>query len=179
MITAATKLPVNKGTKEAAPPPAARVSPLETLRNEIDRLFDDFPSGFLRSPFRRPAFDVEPFWRREWAVGAIPAVDIVEKDKAYEVTAELPGMDEKSIEVKFSEGMLTIRGEKEETKEEKEKDYHLSERRYGSFQRTFGVPDGVDASKIEATFSKGVLTVVLPKSAEAQKAEKKIAVKAK
>ena len=88
-------------------------------------------------------------------------------------------MDEKSIEVKFSDGMLTIKGEKEETKEEKEKDYHLSERRYGSFQRTFGVPDGVDANKIEATFTKGVLTVVLPKSAEAQKAEKKIAVKAK
>ena len=108
----------------------------------------------------------------------MPAVDIAETDKAYEITAELPGMDEKNIEVKFADGVLTIKGEKKEEKEEKKKDYYLSERSYGSFQRSFQVPDGVDTDKIEATFKKGVLTVTLPKSAEAQKAAKKIDVKA-
>ncbi|MBZ0229468.1 MAG: Hsp20/alpha crystallin family protein [Bauldia sp.] len=175
MAEAATKMPVKNEAKEAVPVRGA----LDSLRQEIDRLFEDFPSGLLRSPFRRPLFEAEPFWRREWSLGAIPAVDIVEKDKAYEVSAELPGMDEKNIEVKYADGLLTIKGEKEETKEEKKKDYHLSERRYGSFQRAFGVPDGVDADRIVATFNKGVLTVTLPKSAEAQKKEKTIAVTAK
>jgi HSP20 family protein len=73
--------------------------------------------------------------------------------------------------------MLTIKGEKKEEKEEKQKDYYLSERRYGSFQRSFAVPEGVDTDKIEANFFKGLLTVKLPKTAEARRAEKKIAVK--
>ena len=108
----------------------------------------------------------------------LPAVDVAEKDKEYEITAELPGMDESNIEVKLSNGMLTITGEKKEEKEEKKKDYYLSERRYGSFERSFQLPEGVDADKIEAKFTKGVLKVVLPKTAEAQKSVKKIAVKA-
>jgi HSP20 family molecular chaperone IbpA len=86
------------------------------------------------------------------------------------------GMDESNIDVKFSDGTLTIKGEKKDEREEKQKDYHLSERRYGSFQRSFGVPDGVDADKIEAHFKNGVLTVTLPKRPEAQKSEKKIAI---
>jgi len=107
----------------------------------------------------------------------VPAVDIAEKDKEYEITAELPGMDESNIDVKFADGLLTIKGEKKEEKEEKNKDYYLSERRYGSFQRSFPVPESVDANKIEAKFVNGVLTVKLPKSPEAQKNEKKIAIK--
>jgi HSP20 family protein len=87
-------------------------------------------------------------------------------------------MDEKNIEVKLANGGLTIKGEKQEEKEEKEKEYYLHERHFGSFERCFRVPEGVDTSKIEATFKKGVLTVTLPKSPEAQKAEKKIEVKA-
>ena len=79
--------------------------------------------------------------------------------------------------VKFSDGTLTIKGEKRDENEEKKKDYYLSERRYGSFQRSFGVPDGVDADKIEANFKNGVLTVTLPKTEHAQKSEKKIAIK--
>ena len=75
--------------------------------------------------------------------------------------------------------MLTIKGEKKEEKEEKAKNYHLSERRYGAFQRSFQLPFGVDAEKIEANFQKGVLTVTLPKTPEAQKKEKKIEIKAK
>jgi HSP20 family protein len=97
----------------------------------------------------------------------------VEKDKEYEITAELPGMD-----VKLSNDMLTIKSEKKEEKEEREKDYYVSERRYGSFMRSFQVPEGVATGKIEATFSKGVLNVKLPKSPEAQNSEKTISVKA-
>ena len=85
----------------------------------------------------------------------MPAVDIAETDKAYEITAELPGMDEKNIEVKFADGVLTIRGEKKDEKEEKKKDYYLSERSYGSFQRSFQVPDGVDTDKIEVDLQVG------------------------
>lgn len=87
-------------------------------------------------------------------------------------------MDEKDIEVKVANGGLTIKGEKQEEKEEKKKDYYLHERRFGSFERCFAIPEDVDADKIEAHFKKGVLTVTLPKKPEAQKAEKKIEVKA-
>jgi HSP20 family protein len=152
--------------------------PFDSLRREIDRLFDDFGNRFWRFPFRRSVFDTEPFWWGEVAEGTAPAVDIVEKDDAYEVTVELPGMDEKNIEVKLVNGSLTIRGEKQEEKEEKKQDYYLHERHFGSFERRFAVPEGVNTDKIEASFKKGVLTVRLPKKPEAIKPEKKIEVKA-
>jgi HSP20 family molecular chaperone IbpA len=110
--------------------------------------------------------------------GAVPAVDVTQTDKGYEVTAELPGMEEKDIEVKLANGILTIKGEKRDEKEEKKKDYYVRERSFGSFERSFQVPADVDADEINASFKKGVLTVMLPKSAEAQRAEKKIEVKA-
>jgi len=163
MADTAIKLPV-KSEKATALAPVAR-HPLETLQNEIDRLFGGFS---LSWPFGRP----DTSW------GAVPAVDVVEKDKAYEITAELPGMDEKDIELVIAGGALSIKGEKQEEKEEKRKGYYLSERRYGSFQRSFRVPDDVDVEKIDASFKKGVLTVTLPKKPGAAKAEKKIAVKA-
>ena len=139
MAETATKLPVGREAKADRP---AEWRPFESLRREVDRLFEDFQLGSWRSPFGRSLFDVQPFWRGEVGWGKAPAVDIVEKEKAYEVTAELPGMDESNIDVKFSDGTLTIKGEKRDEKEEKKKDYYLSERRYGSFQRSFGVPDG-------------------------------------
>jgi HSP20 family protein len=106
-----------------------------------------------------------------------PAVDITESNKAFELTADLPGLNEKNIEVKIANGGLTIMGEKKDEKEEKGKDYHLSERHFGSFQRHFRLPETVDVEKIEATFKNGVLHVTLPKKPEAQKSEKKIEVK--
>jgi HSP20 family protein len=117
-------------------------------------------------------------FRRELKWAKMPAVDVVESEKAYEITADLLGMDEKNIEVKVAEGVLTMKGERQEEKEEKKKDYYLQERSFGSFQRNFELPDSVDADKIEASFKKGVLTVKLPKKAEAQKPAKKIEVKA-
>src|SRR5581483_8713627 len=98
-------------------------------------------------PFRRSAFDIEPFWRRERALTSMPAVDVAETDKAYEITAELPGLEEKDIEVKLANGGLTIKGAKNEEKEEKKKGYYLHERRYGSFERYFDMPQGVDKDK--------------------------------
>jgi HSP20 family protein len=174
MAEAATKLPLR--TEGRKPDRPTEWRPFESLRREIDRLFDDFPVGSWRSPFGR-MFDVEPFWRGEIGWGKAPAVDVVDKEKAYEITVELPGMDESNIDVKFADGTLTIKGEKRDEKEDKRKDYYLSERRYGSFQRSFGVPDGVDVDRIEASFKNGVLTVTLPKTPEAQKSEKKIAIK--
>ena len=87
-------------------------------------------------------------------------------------------MDAGDVEVKYADGVLTIKGEKKEEKEEKKADYYMSERRFGTFQRVFRLPDGVDADKIVANFKNGVLTVTLPKTAESQKSEKKITIKA-
>jgi HSP20 family protein len=175
MAKAETSLPA-KAEGDAPASGLAEWPRLSSLRTEIDRLFEDFDLG-SRMPFRRAFRDIEPFWRRETTWTA-PAVDIVEKEKEYELTAELPGIDEKAIELKVGSGMLTIKGEKQEQKEEKKKDFFLSERRYGSFQRSFRLPEGVDAERIAATVKKGILTVTLPKTAEAQKPEKKIEVKA-
>jgi HSP20 family protein len=151
--------------------------PFESLRRDIDRLFDDFTGRFWRSPFGR-SFDLDPFRRAEAGFGAVPAVDVTQTDKSYEIMAELPGMEEKNVEVKLSNGILTIKGEKRDEKEEKQKDYYVRERSFGSFERSFQVPEDVDTNKVSASFKKGVLTVMLPKSAEAQKAEKKIEIKA-
>jgi HSP20 family protein len=147
------------------------------LRSEINRLFDDFGMGAWRSPFRRAVFDVEPFWRGEINWGKVPVVDIAETAQGYEISAEMPGIDEKNLAIKYADGTLTVTGEKKDEREEKKENYYLSERNYGSFQRAFRVPDGVDADKIEASFKNGVLTVALPKTAEAQKKEKRIEIK--
>jgi HSP20 family protein len=176
-MTRVEKVPVMTESKPVSPPtvmPAWR--PFEGLRREVDRLFEDFTMSPFMMPFRRPAFDLEPFWQPESWVAA-PAVDLIEHEKAFELTAELPGLDEKDIEVKVANGVLTIRGEKAEDKEEKNKDFHMRERRFGAFERAFRIPEMVDMDKIEATFKKGVLMVKMPKTAEAQKPVKKIAVK--
>ncbi|MEP9386750.1 Hsp20/alpha crystallin family protein [Mesorhizobium sp. KR9-304] len=175
MAEAATKLPVKSEKSTIASPEGW--TPFNNLRREIERAFDDFHPFGWRLPSSRSVFDLDmPKLREAWSVA--PAMDLVEKGTEYEITAELPGIDENNVEIKLSNHTLTIKGEKREQKEEKEKDYYLSERRYGSFQRSFQLPVGVDADKIDATFAKGVLTVTLPKTAEAQKAEKKITVKA-
>jgi HSP20 family protein len=172
MAEGATKLPVKTQPETSQPsrlPQEGR--PFAGLRQEIDRLFNDFDPW--RLPLPRAFFGSEP-----GLLGAGVAVDIVEKDKAFEVTAELPGLTEKDIQVDLVNGSLRIQGEKREEKEEKQKDYYLSERRYGSFERRFQIPDGVDVDKIDASFQQGVLTITLPKTAEAQKPTKTIAVKA-
>jgi len=169
-----TKLPVTK--KPSEPAFAGEVwRPFEALKKEVDRLFEDFGDDFWRRPFRSLA-GLEKDWAKKFV--SAPAVDVSETEKAYEITAELPGIDQKNVEVNLANGGITIKGEKKEESEEKKKDYYVTERRYGSFERYFDLPDGVDADKIEATFKNGVLKVTLPKTAEAQKPAKKVEVKA-
>jgi len=179
MAKAATKLKVTMEDTETSERPGtlAAQRPLQSLRRGIDHFLQDFELDFWRSPFRRSVFDFEPLRRRQLMWSAMPAFDIVEHDEAYEVTADLPRLDEKDIEVKVVDGNLTIKGEMQEEKEEKKEDYHLRERYFGAFERSFRIPEGVDTDKIEASFNKGVLTVTLPKKPEAQKPAKKIDVK--
>ena len=173
-----SKVPVTHEERSVSSSSLQPWQPLENLHHQIDRLFEDFGRGVWQ-PFRHSLFGAEPFWQHEVSWGtALPAVDVAESEKAYDITAELPGMDEKNIEVKVTDGSLTIKGEKQEEKEEKKKDYYLHERHFGSFERSFALPESVDADKIEAAFKKGVLTVTLPKKPEAQKPAKKIEVKA-
>ena len=181
MAEPATKLPVkeDKAYAASAPARAGEWAPFESLRREIDRLFDDFhPFGWsLPSSRLLSGFQASGGPREGWQIA--PAMDVAEKDGEYEISAELPGLDENSVEVKVADRMLTIKGEKKEEKEERQKDYHLSERRFGSFQRSFQLPQGVDVGRIEASFAKGVLTVKLPKTAEAKQAERKISAQAR
>jgi len=161
--------------KAESAPPSPRARRFAGLRREIDSLVEDFFGG--RPPSRRLFLGIRAS-RRAKAFGAIPAVHFTETDKAYEITSELPGgMGEKNVEVNFANGVLTIKGEKQEEREEKKKGYHMSERSFGSFERTFQMPEGIDADKIRTRFMKGVLAVTLPKDAEAQ-VERKVAVKA-
>ena len=128
-----TKLPVTKKSSEPALAGDAW-RPFEVLRKEVDRLFGEFGDDFWRRPFRSLA-GLEKSWAQKLV--ASPAIDVAETDKAYEITAELPGIDQKNIEVNVANGGITIRGEKEQETEEKKKDYYLSEPRYGSFERYF------------------------------------------
>ena len=169
----ATKLPVNKAP---TPTQGTEWSPFESLRREVDRLFDDFRPFNWRLPSRVVGFVGQRPAGTEWEIA--PAIDLAEKEDSYEITAELPGINEKNVDITLSNHTLTIKGEKSEDKEEERKDYYMSERRYGSFKRSLQIPEGVDPDKIDATFAKGVLTVRLPKTLEAKQAEKKIAVKA-
>ena len=156
-----------------AVPAAAAPDVFRSFRTEMDRLFDRFTTGFGWPSLALPSFPA-PFAGNGFAT---PAVDVTEDEKAYRIAAELPGMDETDVEVALSGDTLTIKGEKRQEKEAKEPNFYLAERSYGSFQRAFALPDGIDRDKIDASFAKGVLTVTLPKTAEVQQQAKKIAVK--
>lgn len=155
---------------------ALRHSPFGVLRREIDRLFDDFALPDLSMPLIGRLAAVEPArsWVDVWT--ASPAMDLLERDTEYEVQAELPGLGPSDIEVKLSDGMLTIKGEKSADRTEEDVDFHLRERSYGAFQRIFRLPQGIDAQAISARFENGVLSVHLPKTAEAKEKERRILV---
>lgn len=146
--------------------------PFSAFRHEIDRLFDDFfGSGFGLTPFGGSF--MESFGDFN------PRVDITENDKEVNITAELPGLDEKGVEVSLSNDVLTISGEKKAEKEDKGENYYHMERSYGSFQRAIALPAEVDADKVEATFRNGVLQITLPKLHPNDSAKKKIQIKSK
>jgi HSP20 family protein len=112
----------------------------------------------------------------KWS-GFSPKMDLEETEKDYRITAELPGMEEKDVEVLLAGNSITIKGEKKEEKEEKDKSYYHMERSYGSFQRTVPLPEGIDLNKVDADFKNGVLTVKLPKTVEAKTKSKKVPIK--
>ena len=158
--------------KQTSPAAANTGDPWRSLRTEMDRLFDRFATGWNMPTFGR-LFD-----SGNGSDTMSPVVDITESDATYEMTAELPGMTEKDIEVELSGDVLTLKGEKRTEKEQKDKSMYLSERSYGTFQRSFAVPDGVDRDNVTAEFSNGVLKISLPKTAKALEQQKKIEVKA-
>lgn len=141
------KLPLKQS---ATPEKPSGWVPFESLRRDIDRLFDEW-----RSPSQFLGFEAPRILSDAWQIA--PAMDLVETADAYVMTAELPGLDESDVELKLSNHTLMVTGEKNEEREETRADYHLSERRFGSFQRSFRVPEGVEVDKIEAEFAKGVL----------------------
>ena len=162
--------------KQSSVAPVSKQDNLHGFRSEMERLFDRF--GFGVKPFRN-WFDLEPaFQVRTNFEMPSPAIDIVEEANGYKLTAELPGMEEKDVELVVSGDTMTLKGEKKQESEHKEKNYTLSERSYGEFRRSFSLPDGIDREKISAEFGKGVLTVMLPKTAAAVMEPKRIDVKA-
>jgi len=149
--------------------------PLFSLQREMNRLFDGFFRGL-------DPFDAAPAGplalSGALAEGFVPRVNVVEDDKVVRVTAELPGMDEKDVEVLIARDALTLRGEKKAETEDRSGGRYRYERSYGSFHRTVPLPAGVVEKKATAEFTKGVLTVRLPKSGEAAAGARKVAVRA-
>ena len=145
---------------------AAERLPFRALQQEVDKLFNDFTTDF----------PLAGRWNKNGSLAM--QVDVAETDKTLEVTAELPGVNEKEIDVSLAGDMLTIKAEKKSDREEKTKDYHLVERSYGTFERSMRLPFKADPAKIEAKFDKGVLKLVVQKPADAQTKTQKIEVKA-
>jgi HSP20 family protein len=167
METSMADVPVE--VKKTTPSEASVPDVWRSFRTEMDRLLDRF--GF---PSLRRMFDMEPGWRPLSLFSfSAPAIDMTEDEKAYTITAELPGLDAKDVDISMSGNTLVLKGEKRQEKEEKDKNYYFSERTYGAFQRAFELPATVDRDKVSAGYAKGVLTITLPKTAEAQKPEKK------
>lgn len=132
--------------------------------------FDRFINRFFED------FDMEPFSTGDDGT-FVPSLDVSENDHEIKVMAELPGLDESDVEVSLLKNVLTISGEKKAETEDKGDNYHRIERSYGSFKRSVTLPAEVDTDAVDANFKNGILTVTLPKSPEAQKQVKKIAVK--
>jgi len=138
-------------------------SEFSTMQHEIDRMFDRFLHGGT----------ADDGFASSW----LPAVDIVEHETEYLVNIELPGVKKDDVSISVANDVLTIRGEKKQEKETKEKSHYRTERVYGSFQRSFTLPTSVKSDKIEAYYDNGILTITLPKLEEAK--PKQIEVKIK
>ena len=150
----------SQGDRERSPSTRSEpMSPVVSLNREINRLFDGVFRGFESSQFGG-------------ARGAWPNVDVEETDKEYRVTAELPGLEERDVEVLLQDGVLTVRGEKKVEKEAGNRTF--SERYYGRFERQIALDRDIEESAISATFRNGVLTVTAPKSAQSVERTKRI-----
>ena len=137
--------------------------PFMTLHREMNRLFDDVFRGFDMMPLGGPN-----------RMAGWPHVEVVDSDREIRVLAELPGLNDKDVEVLMQDGVLTIRGEKKSEIEDRERAF--SERSYGRFERRIPLGQEIDEDKVEAGFRNGVLTVTLPKTAPAASQVKRIAI---
>ena len=137
--------------------------PFFTLDGDMDRFLNHLNTDF---------FDFRTIPEQNH----FPKVDVTETKNEFSISAELPGIDDKDIDVTLDDGTLTLKGEKKVEKEDKQGEFYSRERSYGSFQRTFKVPETIDQNKINASFNKGILTVKLPKTLESRKEVKKIAI---
>ncbi|HAR95997.1 MAG TPA: molecular chaperone [Deltaproteobacteria bacterium] len=145
----------------------AEESPFLSLRREMERVFDEFWKGLHSWDLSEQTIP-DTFNLR---------VDVTDTEDAFRIAAEVPGMDEKDIEVTLTRDTVTIKGEKKEKKEETTNDYYWMERSFGSFVRNIPLPAEIDTAKVQASLKKGVLTITLPKTATAIKEAKKIPVK--
>lgn len=146
---------------------AVRQDPFLTFEQQMNQMFDQFARGWSLAPF---GSEGEP-----WDLFN-PRVDVSESDREVNVSVELPGLDEKEIDVSLSRDLLTIRGEKKRDEEEQGRNYYRAERSYGAFERSVVLPATVDADRAQALFRKGVLTITLPKTSAAR-AEKRVKVR--
>jgi HSP20 family protein len=137
---------------------------LTGIREEMNRLFDDFFTGWPRLERRGGLLE------GEWA----PSVDVAETDEDVVVTAELPGVKQEDVDISIINDVLTLKGEKKEEKEVKKENYHRIERSYGGFQRSVSLPTGVQADKAKAKYKDGVLRITIPKVEEAKPKQIKI-----
>jgi HSP20 family protein len=154
-------------TKPPETSPSRSRDIFSAMRDEMDRVFERFESGWPRWP---------TLLRQEGGF-TVPDLDVRETTNAVVVEAELPGVDEKDVSVTLANGVLTVKGEKKQEKEDKGENYHRSERSFGSFERSIRLPDTVDDAKVEAKFDKGVLKVTAAKKPEAVRAERRIEIK--
>ena len=160
--------------------PREAYSPLGSLREEIDRLFDDFSSSWPFASERRPGLLGRLRGRGGQAFGdAMPDVDVIDKDKSFEIRAELPGVEEQDIDLRVVDDAVILKAEKREERTEGEEggSYYVSECRYGSLQRVIPLPPGVDAGEADASFRKGVLTVKFAKRPEHHDEARRITVR--
>jgi HSP20 family protein len=159
-----------KSTRGSEPAVRNERDPVAALQNDVNRAFADF----LRMVYPVPMAS----WTTALAdTGSGVQVDVAETDKELKVEAELPGIDEADIDVRVSGGMLIISGEKKADREVDENGYILHERSFGRIERALPLPDGIDADAAQASFKNGVLTVTIPKTAQAQSSAKRIPVK--
>jgi len=142
--------------------------PIEVFQREMNRLFDEFFKGFGLRPFPE---DIESYGE------FFPHVNMTEDEKSIRISAELPGLDEKDIEISISRDSITIKGQKKDENEQKEGEGYYMERSFGSFTRVLPIPREVNTEKAEATFKKGILTITLPKLEREKEVQKKIQVK--
>lgn len=139
------------------------------MRDEMDRMLERFEQGWPGLP--------NLIARGLGREGMFPDVDVHESEKEIMIEVDLPGVEEKDVSVTMANGVLTIKGEKKSEREQKEENYRVAERSYGSFQRSLTLPETIDENQIEAKFDKGVLKITAQKKPEAVKAEKKIEIK--